>query len=71
MAILTFVYCQIRFRFFSPGDAVFPLILAAVSLGLFIVTKPIIGLHPAVAAALVFYLLIIWRVGERFLGRIR
>ena len=71
MALLTFGYCQIRFRFFTRGDAVFPLILAAVSLGLFIVTKPIIGLHPAVAATLVFYLLIIWRVGERFLGRIR
>ncbi|MGO9119257.1 MAG: hypothetical protein ACLQPD_16825 [Desulfomonilaceae bacterium] len=71
MALLTFGYCQIRFRFFSPRDAVFPLVLAAVSLGLFIVTRPIIGLHLAVAAALVFYLLIIWPVGERFLGRIR
>ncbi len=71
MALLTFGYCQIRFRFFAAADAVFPLILAAISLGFFMVTKPIIGLHPAVAATLVFYLLIIWRLGERFLGRIR
>jgi len=71
MALLTFGYCQIRFRFFTLGDAVFPLILAAISLSLFIGTKPIIGLHPAVAATLAVYLLIVWRVGERHLGRIR
>lgn len=70
MALLTFLYCQVRFRFFSFEDAVFPLILAAVSLGLFVLSKPIIGLHPAVAVTIVFYFLVLWRVGERFLGRL-
>ena len=68
MALLTFLYCQVRFRFFSFGDAVFPIILATVSLGLFVVCKLIIGLHPAVAVTIVFYFLALWRVGERFLG---
>ena len=68
MALLTFLYCQVRFRFFGFGDAVFPVILATVSLGLFVVIKPIIGLHPAVAVTIVFYLFALWRAGERFLG---
>ena len=70
MAILTFLYCQIRFRFFAPVDALFPLILAVASLTLFVVSKPIIGLHPAVGVTIVFYFLVLWRVGERFLGRL-
>lgn len=70
MALLTFLYCQIRFRFFAPADALFPMILAAVSLGLFILSKPIMGLHPAVGATIAFYCLVLWRVGERFLGRL-
>jgi O-antigen/teichoic acid export membrane protein len=69
MALLTFLYCQIRFRFFAPVDALFPLILAAASLILYVVSKPVVGLHPAVAMTIAFYFLILWRVGERFLGR--
>jgi O-antigen/teichoic acid export membrane protein len=68
MALLTFFYCQVRFRFFALTDALFPLILAAASLGLFVVSKPIVGLHPAVAVTVVLYFLVLWRVGERFLG---
>jgi hypothetical protein len=68
MALLTFLYCQIRFRFFSPASALFPLILAAVSLVIFVTCKPIIGFHPAVAVTVLFYFVVIWRLGERFLG---
>ncbi len=70
MALLTFLYCQIRFRFFAPADALFPLILAAASLGLFVASKSIIGLHPAVGITIAFYFLVLWRAGERFLGRL-
>jgi len=68
MALLTFLYCQIRFRFFGPRDAVFPLILAAASLTLFFVTKPVIGFHPAVGVTIIFYFLVLRRMGKRFLG---
>ncbi len=70
MAFLTFLYCQIRFRFFVPADALFPLILAAISLAFFVIGEPIIGLHPAVAATILFYFVMIWQLGERFLGPI-
>jgi len=68
MVLLTFLYCQIRFRLFAPGNALFPLILAVVSLVIFVVSKATIGLHPAVAATILFYSVMIWRLGERFLG---
>jgi O-antigen/teichoic acid export membrane protein len=68
MVLLTFLYCQVRFRLFTAGNALFPLILAVASLAIFVVTKAIIGLHPAVAATIPFYFVMIWRLGERFLG---
>ena len=70
MAHLTFLYCQVRFRFLAITDALFPLILAAISLGLFFVSKTVVGLHPAAALTVVFYFLVLWRAGERFLGRL-
>jgi len=69
MTVLTFVYCQVRFRFFNWYDFFFPIILAAVSFGIFVLSQPIITLHPAVTASLAFYFLILWKIGPRFLGR--
>jgi len=68
MVLLTFLYCQIRFHFFAVVDALFPLILAVVSLVIFVVSRATIGLHPAVAVTILFYFVTIWRLGERFLG---
>jgi len=68
MALLTFLYCEIRFRFFGAIDALFPLVLTTMSLAIFVLVKPIMGLHTAVVTTLVFYFIMIWRLGERFLG---
>ncbi len=70
MTIQTFAYCQIRFRFFNWWDFLFPTALATASVILFIATRPVIGLHPAVGLTLTFYALVIWRMGRRFLGRL-
>ncbi len=70
MTLLTFFYCRIRFQFLRERDFLFPVALAAVSLGLFLLIKPFVTLHPAVAITLVFYLLILWRLGMRYLGRL-
>jgi peptidoglycan biosynthesis protein MviN/MurJ (putative lipid II flippase) len=43
MAVLTFLYCQIRFRLFKIWDFVFPIALGAVCYCLFLVLVPLIG----------------------------
>lgn len=68
MTILTFSYCQIRFSLFKVRDFLFPFGLAGVSLALFLLIWPLITIHPAVAVTLSFYVLILWRLGMRFLG---
>lgn len=70
MTLLTYFYCRVRFEFLKEKDFLFPVALAAVSLGLFLLIEPFVTLHPAVAITLVFYLLILWRLGMRYLGRL-
>lgn len=70
MTILTFAYCQIKFRFFSAGDFLFPSCAACVCLGLFVAARPIITLHPAVVITLLVYGGILFQFGPRFLGRL-
>ncbi|MCP4664784.1 MAG: oligosaccharide flippase family protein [Deltaproteobacteria bacterium] len=68
MAILTISYCQIRFGFLKAGGFLFLFGLAGASLGVFLLTRPVITFHPAVAVTLAFYSLILWRRGIRFFG---
>ncbi len=68
MALLTFLYCQLRFRLFKPSDFLFPTALALVSLGVFFLTAPIFTYHVAVFMALGCYAFFLWRFGERFMG---
>ncbi|MEW6406274.1 MAG: oligosaccharide flippase family protein [Chloroflexota bacterium] len=68
MTVLTFTYCQWRFHFFRWGDFLFPIALGAVSVALFTAIRQVTILHLAVTVALVFYLLVLWKVGPRFLG---
>jgi O-antigen/teichoic acid export membrane protein len=70
MTLLTFLYCQVRFRFFKLTDFAFPVVLALICLCLFILIKPLVTLHIAVFAALGVYILTVWRLGERFIGSI-
>jgi O-antigen/teichoic acid export membrane protein len=70
MTLLTFFYCRIRFRFVKEKDFLFPLVLAGVSFGIFLLIEPLVTLHPAVAITLAFYFLILWKVGPRYLGRL-
>jgi O-antigen/teichoic acid export membrane protein len=70
MTLLTFFYCRIRLRFLKEADFIFPVALAGVSLGTFLLIKPIVTLHPAVVVTLGFYFLILWRFGMRYLGRL-
>jgi O-antigen/teichoic acid export membrane protein len=69
MTVLTFLYCQVRFRLFRPLDSAFPLTLAGAALGLFACMTPVIGRHPAVAVTTLFYLAVLWKFGFRLLGR--
>lgn len=70
MTLLTFFYCRIRFQFLKERDFLFPVALAGVSLGIFLLIAPFVTLHPAVAIALGFYFLVLWKVGPRYLGRL-
>jgi O-antigen/teichoic acid export membrane protein len=69
MAVLTFAYCQVRFRFLKWYDFFFPIVLAAVSFVVFALFQPVLNLHVAVIIPLAFYFLIVWKIGQRFLGR--
>lgn len=68
MTILTLCYCQMRFKFFNILDLAFPLCLAGISFGLFLILTAIIPHQSCVLAALLFYALILWRFGRKFLG---
>jgi O-antigen/teichoic acid export membrane protein len=70
MTLLTFFYCRIRFQFVKVRDFLFPVVLAGISFGIFVLIKPFVTLHPAVAITLAFYFLMLWKVGPRFLGRL-
>ncbi len=68
MTVLTYLYCRVRFRFMRTREFLFPVVLAGVSLAIFLLIKPLVTLHPAVAIASSFYFLILWRIGPRYLG---
>ena len=69
MAVLTFLYCQIRFGYFKTGDFLFPVAAAVLSVGIFVLIEPLVTLQPAVAVTLGLYVVMIWKLGERFMGR--
>jgi O-antigen/teichoic acid export membrane protein len=69
MTILTFVYCQLRFRFLRIVDFLFPGLLAAACLGLFFLLEPHMFVQRAVLITFIFYCLVLWRFGRRFMGR--
>ncbi|MCA1960972.1 MAG: hypothetical protein LDL33_09255 [Desulfomonile sp.] len=70
MTVLTFTYCQVRFRFFRLRDFAFPVILASFSLGLFALLAQYILHQRAVLVAFAFYFLMLWRPGMRIIGRL-
>src|SRR5271157_1542322 len=70
MTLLTFFYCRIRFRFVKEKDFLFPLLLAGISFGIFLLIEPLVKHHPAVVITLGFYSLVLWKIGPRFLGRL-
>jgi len=70
MTLLTFVYCQVRFRFFRFRDFAFPVLLACSSLGLFALLEQFILHQRAVLVAFAFYFLMLWRPGMRIIGRL-
>jgi len=69
MTVLTFVYCQLRFRFFGPLDFLFPCVWGAATYALFLAIKPLVGTHLAVVGCLVLYLEVSRTIGPRFIGR--
>ncbi len=71
MMLQTSAYCQVRLRLFDLKDFLFPLILAGASLCLFLIIRPLISIHLATAITLGVYCLILWRLGNRFLGKLR
>ncbi len=68
MTILTFLYCQTRFRFFKLGDFLFPVVLAGMSLGLFVLVRQLIPLHGSVTITVLFYFSVLLTQGSRFMG---
>jgi O-antigen/teichoic acid export membrane protein len=70
MTIFTFAYCQVRFRFFGLRDFLFPVSLAGLCLGFFVLMKPLATLQPAVVMTLLIYFAVLFRLGPRFLGRL-
>jgi O-antigen/teichoic acid export membrane protein len=70
MTLFTFLYCQIRFRFFKFWDFIFPVGLGTACYCLFLVLERIVTVHPAVALTLALYFVILWRWGPKFLGGI-
>ena len=68
MALMTFTYCQARFRFFGVGDFVYLLGLSAVSLGVFALTEGTVGHHSAVAGTIVFYTACLLLLGPKLVG---
>lgn len=70
MAVFTVLYCQVRFRFFRATDFVFPVGLGVACLAVFLVLDPLLTLHPAVGITAGLYASILWKCGERFMGRL-
>jgi O-antigen/teichoic acid export membrane protein len=70
MTLLTFSYCQIRFRFFKPGDFLFPILLASTLFSAFVVLGSIINSHAAVFLVLSSYLGILFFIGPQYLGKL-
>jgi O-antigen/teichoic acid export membrane protein len=69
MTLLTFFYCRIRFRFVKVRISSFSVVWLGF-IRIFVLIKPFVTLHPAVASTLAFYFLMLWKVGPRFLGRL-
>ncbi len=68
MTILTLTYCQVRFRFFAAADIVYPVLLPALSVGLYVLLEPFITSIPALAIALAFYGLVLLKTGPKYIG---
>ncbi|MFC1835817.1 oligosaccharide flippase family protein [Thermodesulfobacteriota bacterium] len=68
MTVLTFCYCQIRYRFFSVGTFLFPLLLACMGMVLFVTIKPHIEEQLAMWIMLCFYWVCVWKFGDVFMG---
>ncbi len=69
LAVMTSVYCQVRFRIFRLPDLLYPLWPAAACLCWFFGMEAIVTLRPAVASTLILYCVIIWKIGPRLMGR--
>jgi O-antigen/teichoic acid export membrane protein len=70
MMMFTFLYCQIRFRFFGWRDFLFPISLAVAGAGVFVGLESLITLHPAVIITLALYSGAVFLLGPRFMGRL-
>jgi O-antigen/teichoic acid export membrane protein len=70
MTALTFLYCQIRFRFFKIWDFVFPVCLGALCYCLFLALERLVTVHPAVGLTLAVYFVILLKLGPKFLGEL-
>jgi O-antigen/teichoic acid export membrane protein len=70
MTVFSLVYCQVRFRFLGLVDLLFPGLLAGACLGLFALLEPHMLVQRAVLITFIFYCLVLWRFGKRFMGRI-
>lgn len=68
MTLLSFGYCQFRWRLFRLKDFFFPLGSAAGCLAGFLAIEPVVGAYPAAVLALALYGILLWKVGIRFLG---
>lgn len=70
MTVLTFAYCQVKFGIFRIRDFAFPVLLACLSLGLFVLLDHCIAHQRAVLVSNAFYFLMMWRPGMRLMGRL-
>ena len=68
MTVFAFTYCQVRYRYFSARDFLFPCTLALAGLGFYVSVRPVVGLHVGVGLTLAMYLGLLWRFGMKFLG---
>ncbi len=68
MTILTLIYCQLRFRFFAIGDIVYPGLISAASIGVFILLEPHVTAIPALAVTLGAYGLVLLKTGPKYIG---
>lgn len=66
--LLSFGYCQFRWKLFKLKDFLFPVLSAAGCLAIFLAVEPMAGSYPAGALVLVLYGILLWKVGVKFLG---